>query len=79
MRQNAPWTDQTGNARNGLFAEAKHDWGRTHAIVLYHSVPYGIWLEVRHQGRYAIILPTAKEQGMAVMNTLRDLLRSIAK
>jgi hypothetical protein len=56
MKSNAPWTDQTGNARNGLRARAEHS-ARSSKVVLSHSVPYGIWLEVRWSGRYAVIGP----------------------
>lgn len=59
MRSNANWQDQSGNARNGLKAQtivAKN----LVAVVLYHSVPYGIWLEVRWSGKYAIIMPTVE-------------------
>ena len=31
------------------------------ALVLYHRVTYGIWLEIRWSGRYAIIGPTMAE------------------
>lgn len=76
-RMNAPWTDRTGNARNGLRAEPFHDQGRAHGVQLSHSVPYGIWLEVRHEGRFAIIVPTIKVQGRALMQFIRSrLLRS---
>ena len=60
MRSNAPWTDRTGNARNGLRAQVVVDTNSV-AIVLHHSVPYGIWLEVRWSGRYAIIEPTIQQ------------------
>lgn len=66
MRLNAPWQDQTGNARNGLRAEAVHEIG-SHGIDVFHSVPYGIWLEVRFEGRYQIILPTVKTMGQELM------------
>lgn len=58
MRTNALWTDRTGNARNGLMA--KHDGVPMvkHELTLYHTMPYGFWLEVRWSGRYAIIGPT---------------------
>ena len=62
MRTNATWTDQTGNARNGLFAQVQTATNQV-AIVLYHSVPYGIWLEVRWSGRYAIINPAIQYWG----------------
>lgn len=57
MRQGAPWTDRTGNARNGLMAKHDADPMVEHTLILFHSMPYGIWLEVRHSGRYAIIGP----------------------
>lgn len=74
-RSNAPWTDQTGNARNGLRANAFHEPPVRHGIILAHSVPYGIWLEVRWEGKYAIIVPTIKEQGRVLMATMNKLFR----
>jgi hypothetical protein len=62
MRANAPWKDQTGNARNGLFTTVKVATNRVD-IVLYHSVPYGIWLELRWSGKYAIITPSLASWG----------------
>ena len=29
-----------------------------HRLTVYHTMPYGLWLEVRWSGRYAIIGPT---------------------
>lgn len=45
MKHNAPWTDRTTNARNGLFARAIRQ-GVRFLIVLAHRVDYGIFLEV---------------------------------
>lgn len=57
MRTHAPWTDQTGNARAGL--RARHvNSGDEHTLVLFHTMDYGFWLEVAHDGQYAIIGPT---------------------
>jgi len=72
-RVNASWVDQTGNARQGLSARAQHA-PTSHAIVLFHSVPYGIWLEVRWSGRYAVILPTIESLGRQVMGDVRGLM-----
>lgn len=58
MRTGAPWTDETGNARAGLFAHHEADSMVKHTLVLYHTMSYGYWLEVRWSGRYAIIGPT---------------------
>lgn len=68
-RSNATWTDRTSNARNGLFATATKE-GKTYRIILAHSVPYGIWLEVRFSGRYAIIRPTIDQEGPQLMRTV---------
>jgi hypothetical protein len=70
MRSNAPWRDQTGNARNGLRATTNHVPFRRHSIILSHGVPYGIWLEVRWSGRYAIIDPTMRAIGPQVLDMI---------
>lgn len=57
MRAGARWTDRTGNARNGLAAIRQNESDGA-SLTLYHTMPYGIWLEVRWSGRYAIIGPT---------------------
>lgn len=57
-RDNAPWTDRTSNARNGLFATHDKVPMVVHKLVVYHTMPYGLWLEIRWSGRYAIIGPT---------------------
>lgn len=75
-RNNAPWADRTSNARNGLMARAFKE-GQSHGIELSHGVPYGIWLEVRFNGRYAIIEPTVRAQGPEVMRTIRTLMRRL--
>ena len=55
--QNAPWTDRTTDARQGLSGEPFAENGIVGASIV-HSVPYGIWLENRFERRYAIIGPT---------------------
>lgn len=69
MKANAPWTDQTSNARNGLAARAYFD-GDGLGIVLFHQVPYGIWLELANDSRYAIILPTLEQQGPEILRNV---------
>lgn len=74
MRTNAPWNDQTGNARNGLQAKVVVN-PRLVAVVFYHSVPYGIWLEVRWGGTYAIIRPTVQAMGPEFMKAAEAIFR----
>lgn len=58
---NASWTDRTANARQTLNA----DWQRAAqdivVIWLAHGVEYGIYLEKRWGGKYAIIWPTIEQ------------------
>lgn len=68
-RTNAPWTDRTGNARNGLFAVAV-DEDPTFLLVLYHTMPYGVYLEAAHSGRFAIIMPTLEAIRSAVLTAV---------
>lgn len=76
MKVNAPWTDRTGNARQGLAAQAFREDDNM-GIVLYHQVPYGYFLEVRWSGRYAIILPTIEVMGPEVMKSLENILKDV--
>jgi hypothetical protein len=73
MKVNARWTDRTGNARNGLSSAVVWEPLALHAIRLFHRVSYGIFLEVRWAGRYAIILPTIQRFGPDTMKVLNKL------
>lgn len=75
-KMNAPWQDQTTNARNGLAARAFEE-GSAVVIMLYHQVPYGIWLEVRFGGKNAIIQPTLDAMGPKVMERFSGLLNNM--
>lgn len=57
---NAPWADRTGDARAGLATEVYTD-GESVILDLYHTVDYGLWLEVIQNGRFAIIMPTLEQ------------------
>jgi hypothetical protein len=56
MKNNALWTDRTGNARQSLYTEVEKMVSEV-SIYLSHGQPYGIWLELANQGRYAIVQP----------------------
>lgn len=56
----APWTDRTGNARSGLFGTAEREAAQK-LVVIYLShgpdIDYGLWLELAHGGRFAVVAP----------------------
>lgn len=76
MKSNAPWSDQTGNARNGLNAQPYSE-GAHFGIRLRHGVPYGIYLETRFSGRYAILQPTLEVKGPEFMRLLNKILARV--
>ena len=57
-KANAPWQDQTGNARAGLHATVGGSRGATTTVYLMHGVHYGKYLELKNGGRFAIVGPT---------------------
>lgn len=76
MRTNARWRDQTSNARTGLHTVPTHE-GKQHRILFAHSMNYGIWLETRFSGRYAIIMPSVLKNGQDLMRVLSKLLAGL--
>lgn len=72
-QEGAPWTDRTGNARQGL-STAVDSGGTVIRLVLFHTATYGIWLEVRWGGKYATIMPTLTAQFPALMAALQALI-----
>jgi hypothetical protein len=67
MKSEAPWEDRTGAARDGLTAQVRDSTGSDIIIDLFYTVDYGIWLEVRFNGQFAIILPTLERYGPMLM------------
>ncbi len=70
MATNAPWTDRTGDARRNL-----HAWvvSVAQGAILYvgHGVPYGVNLELGHQGRFAVLWPTLRQVKAPILASLR--------
>lgn len=77
MKQNAPWTDRTTAARNGLHTIPDTTAEDQKSITFSHTVPYGIWLEIANSGRYQIIMPSVKHEGDLLMQRLEGILRKI--
>lgn len=80
MKHNAPWNDRTTNARNGLFATAQRSAHRimeaTFAIVLGHTVDYGVYLEEGTENMKArpIIWPAIERFAPKVIGMLTKIL-----
>jgi hypothetical protein len=59
-QENHPWQNRTGDAEGGLQASVVRQGPTSWTIFLGHGsdIDYGLWLEVRWGGKFAIILPT---------------------
>lgn len=78
MKLNAPWKDHTGNARSGLFGLT--NYGPNYfELLLAHSVFYGIFLETRFNGKYAIINPTVKVMGELLMQRMNHAMERMGQ
>jgi hypothetical protein len=73
-KEHKPWQNRTGNAQQSLFtaSELAND-----VVTLYlsHGVEYGIYLETRWAGKYAIILSTLQAHQGQILGMLQDLVR----
>ena len=72
MKQHAPWTDRTTHARQGLVAKA-FPTAAAVVIVMASTIEYGIWLEIAHQGKWGIILPTFQAHRAEITAALQRL------
>lgn len=73
MKENAPWNDRTTDARSGLTAAFIPDKKKP-TIMIYHTVDYGVWLEVRWNGRYAILTPALEYWGPQVVARIQAVI-----
>ncbi len=72
-KENAVWQDRTGNARQALHTFVEQAAGDAIVLYLSHGVNYGLFLEVRWAGRYAIIWPTIEKH----LPEIRKMMHSI--
>jgi hypothetical protein len=90
-KQNADWTDRTANARQSLAGyvhdKPPQDFGGLEyptpdeiakdivMVYLSHGVEYGIYLETKYAGKYAVIWDSIE----ALIPTIRNMLQGIFK
>ena len=76
LKTDAPWTDRTSAARNGLHTVSTGGSG-DYEILFSHAVHYGIWLEVKFNNRDEVIMPTVRKTGTQLMDNLQGLMRKL--
>lgn len=72
-KQKAPWADRTGRARQSLNASVS-TIPNGYRITLAHGVDYGLWLELSHEKRYAIVMPAIETQGPKIMRSFENFM-----
>lgn len=76
-RKNRPWTDRTGQARQRLTGDVLIA-SNGYRLRLAQGVDYGIFLELEHEKRFAIIMPTIEYIGSnEIMPGFRNLLERL--
>jgi len=73
MKVKAPWTDNTGMARQTLWADADTSRDDQKSITMGHGVRYGIFLEKSNGGRFQIVIPVVVETTRAIMRSFEHL------
>ena len=73
MKRDAPWNDESGEARRQLSAQAFRSSGGEVSLTLSHGVDYGVFLEFANAGQYAIVGPTLQR----MYPELESMLQSI--
>lgn len=72
-KEHAPWTDRTGNARQGLQGFVEEVSQTIVDIYITHRMSYGIYLEVAHAGRFSVIWPTIQAHLPVVSEMLQQI------
>ncbi|WP_460357172.1 hypothetical protein [Mycobacterium sp. ZZG] len=74
LKAHAPWRDNSGAARAGLSATVS-DLGRgSYELLLSYSVHYGIFLETKESGKYAVITPAMRIIGQKLLDDLTHII-----
>lgn len=74
-KQNAKWTDRTGNARQKLTGDVYWANPKVLETVLAHQVDYGVWLELAHNRKYAILEEAIKKKAPELFAQYRKLVK----
>lgn len=72
-KQNAPWTDRTAHARQRLTGDAS-EVEKGWQIELSQGVDYGVFLELAHEKRFAILQPTVLAKSGEVVHGFTHLM-----
>ena len=70
MKRNAKWSDRTSNARQTLQVFVIQN-GNNVILIAKQHMAYGKYLELKNQGKYAIVMPTLRRYNQRVWSGVR--------
>ena len=76
LKAEHPWQNRTGAAEAGLRAGVLEE-GQAFVLRAQHSVPYGVFLETKHQGRYAVLRPVLRTQWPRAVHAVARAVREV--
>lgn len=78
-KTNAPWEDQTGDARKLMKAHVKWEGPNLLSIKMSHHVNYGVYLELCNEGKYAVLEKAINEFVPEFQEGWKDILSRIGE
>jgi hypothetical protein len=77
MRSEARWQDVTGDARAGLYTDIEYVVRQSVVLLMSHgpTIPYAIYLEYAHAGRFAILGDTADRWWPVLYRDVGEIVR----
>lgn len=75
-KENARWQDRTGRARRAIrgYIEERQEKVR---IIISHGVEYGVWLELAHEKKFAILWDTIFQNSNDILKGFEKMLERI--
>lgn len=72
-KDQAPWVDRTSNARNSI--QGNFGWiGKRAVITLSGNMDYSKWLELAHEKRFAILVPTIQRNAPEILKGYKKVI-----
>jgi len=69
-----PWINRSFRAARGVIAYVDRNDSNTIAVVLYHSMSYGAYLEFAYNRKFAVIEPLIRNAAPRLMQKLRKIM-----
>lgn len=73
LKENARWTDRTGNLRQSMFAEVQKFVDKV-VLMFDYGLEYGFWLETKNNSEFSVISPALDHFGQLIWEDIKRLM-----